>query len=176
MVPRSTRRPDGSPSASSPAPAVPAQAAVAAPMSVRRPLPRQRRDRGGGSVVARQKAGGATVYDAFSTFADPVTGESRRSCKRGFLTSAAATKYLRAQTSQVDAGSYVPPTRLTLEQYLGQCLDALRLAPQTVGNYRVWVHTRGLHQEAVHGSRTVSSGAGMSVPSRSVDRGPRRGA
>ena len=129
---RGTRRPDGSPSASSPAPAVPAQLAVAAPVSVRRSVPRQCRDRSGGSVVARQKAGGATVYDAFFTFADPVTGESRRSCRRGFPTSAAATKYLQAQTSQVDAGSCVPPIRLTAEQYLGQWLDVLRLAPQTV--------------------------------------------
>jgi len=41
----------------------------------------------------------------------------------------------------VDAGSYVPPTRLTLAAYLEQWLDSLRLAPQTVGNYRACVHT-----------------------------------
>jgi len=91
--------------------------------------------------VVRVKADGTAVYDAFFTFVDPATGLSRRSCKRGFVTSAAAGRYLRAQTTQVDAGSYVPPTRLTLAVYLEQWLDALRLAPQTVGNYRVWVQT-----------------------------------
>lgn len=117
------------------------QTPPAAARSDRQPKVRQRRDRGGGSVVARVKADGTTVYDAFFTFCDPATGAPRRSCKRGFPTSAAAGKYLRAQTTQVDARSYVPPTRLTLADYLEQWLDALRLAPQTVGNYRVWVRT-----------------------------------
>jgi len=116
-----------------------------APPSPRRsavaPKGRQRRDRGGGSVVARVKADGTAVCDAFLTFSDPATGIPRRSCKRGFVTSAAAGRYLRAQTTQVDEGSYVPPTKLTLADYLEQWLDALRLAPQTVGNYRVWVQT-----------------------------------
>ena len=123
----------------------PADDGPGASLPAGRPAPalrgRQRRDRGGGSVVVRVKADGTAVYDAFFTFVDPATGLSRRSCKRGFVTSAAAGRYLRAQTTQVDAGSYVPPTRLTLAVYLEQWLDALRLAPQTVGNYRVWVQT-----------------------------------
>jgi len=37
-------------------------------------VPRQRRDRGDDSAVARHGAGGATVYDAFSTLAEHLAG------------------------------------------------------------------------------------------------------
>lgn len=46
---------------------------------------------------------------------------------------------MRSQRTQVDGGNHVPPSRVTLAAYLQQWLDALRLAPQTVGDYRVWV-------------------------------------
>lgn len=126
------------PASSASRPAVPAAGRPGRRQDVRQPA-RQRRDRGDGSISSRRKADGSVVYDAYFGFPDPVTGELKRTCKRGFPSSTAASRYLRSQTAQVDAGSFVPPSRLVLADYLEQWLDALRLAPQTVGNYRVWV-------------------------------------
>ncbi len=143
MAPRSTTRHDGTSDPASSAPPDHTAHSPRRPRTVRdrpaddgpqpRPSPRRaagapkgrhRRDRGGGAVVARVRADGTTVDDAFFSFCDPATGAPRRSGKRGFPTSAAAGKYLRAQTTLIDAGNYVPPTRLTLADYLEQGLDA----------------------------------------------------
>lgn len=82
---------------------------------------RGRRDKGGGSISARTLANGAVVHDVYFTHSDPGAGATKRNCGRGFTTSAGAARYLRAQTSSVDEGSYVPPSRLLLRDYLEQC-------------------------------------------------------
>ena len=81
-----------------------------------------RRPAGDGSVSPRTKADGNVVYDVYWTFPDPVTGKIRRSCRRGFPTRAEGAAFLRAQTSQVDAGSFVPAST----EHLDAPLDQLR--------------------------------------------------
>ena len=95
--------------------------------------------RGDGSISERTKADGTIVYDTYWHYPDPITGKIKRACKRGFATRRDAARHLRTQTAAADAGSYVPPTRQRLDDYLEQWLGDLRLAPQTIAAYRTHV-------------------------------------
>jgi hypothetical protein len=95
--------------------------------------------RGDGSISERTKADGAIVYDTYWHYPDPITGKIKRAFRRGFATRRDAARHLKTQTAAADAGSYVPPTRQRLDDYLEQWLGALRLAPQTIAAYRTHV-------------------------------------
>jgi integrase len=92
--------------------------------------------RGDGSISERTRADGTVVYDTYWHYPDPVTGKIRRACKRGFPTRRDAARHLKTQTAAAEAGSYVPPSRQRLDEYLEQWLLGLRLAPQTMTAYR----------------------------------------
>ncbi len=108
-----------------------------------------RRPAGDGSVSPRTKTDGTVVYDAYWTYSDPLTGKVRRSCRRGFPTRAEGAAFLRAQTSQVDAGSFVPASTEHLGSYLDMWLGTLRLRRQTVQGYRNYV-TRHINPRIGH--------------------------
>jgi integrase len=95
--------------------------------------------RGDGSISERTKADGTIVYDTYWHYPDPITGKIKRACKRGFPTRRDAARHLKTQTAAAEAGSYVPPTRQRLDDYLEQWLGGLRLAPQTLAAYRTHV-------------------------------------
>jgi len=63
-------------------------------------------------------------------------GKPKRVQVRGFLTKSEAAKELRKVGTRIANNTYTAPTKLTVEQYLGQWLNGLRLRPGTVQSYR----------------------------------------
>jgi hypothetical protein len=106
---------------------------------VAHPRTNRRGRRGDGSISERTRADGTIVYDTYWHYPDPITGKIKRACKRGFATRRDAARHLKTQTAAADAGSYVPPARHRLDEYLEQWLGDLRLAPQTIAAYRTHV-------------------------------------
>jgi hypothetical protein len=74
---------------------------------------------------------------------DPYPGKRRQGSQRGFVTRKAADAALADKISQVNAGTYVAPSRQRLAVYLTIWLAGLRVKPTTLDNYRtaVEVHT-----------------------------------
>ena len=74
---------------------------------------------------------------------DPYTGNRRQGSQRGFATRKAADAALAEKVSQVNAGTYVQPSRQRLAVYLATWLAGLRVKPTTLDNYRTAaeVHT-----------------------------------
>lgn len=74
---------------------------------------------------------------------DPYTGERRQGSRRGFATRTVADKALTEVLGQVNAGTYVSPSRQRLGTYLSAWLAGLAVKPTTADNYRtaVEVHT-----------------------------------
>jgi integrase len=74
---------------------------------------------------------------------DPYTGKRRQGTQRGFVTRKAADAALADRIGQVNAGTYVAPSRQRLAVYLTTWLTGLRVKPTTLDNYRtaVEVHT-----------------------------------
>jgi integrase len=74
---------------------------------------------------------------------DPYTGKRRQGSQRGFVTRKAADAALADKIGQVNAGTYVAPSRQRLAVYLTTWLAGLRVKPTTLDNYRtaVEVHT-----------------------------------
>jgi integrase len=98
-------------------------------------MPRPKRPNGDGTIRPRQRADGTTVWDVAWSYRD-ADGRPRRKPKKGFRTEREARTFLRRVTSQVDTGSYVPPTNLTLGDWLEEWLEGLRLKPQTIAGYQ----------------------------------------
>lgn len=84
--------------------------------------------RGDGSITERTRSDGVVVYDAYWQFPDPISGEMRRTSKRGFASRREASRFVKTQTAAVDAGGYVPPNRQRLDAYLEQWLAGLRVS------------------------------------------------
>jgi hypothetical protein len=61
--------------------------------------------RGDGSISERTRVDGTVVYDTYWHHADPVTGKSKRACKRGFPTERDAAWHLKTQTAAAEAGA-----------------------------------------------------------------------
>jgi integrase len=74
---------------------------------------------------------------------DPYTGKRRQGSQRGFVTRKAADAALAEKIGQVNAGTYVAPSRQRLAVYLTTWLGGLRVKPTTLDNYRTAaeVHT-----------------------------------
>jgi integrase len=99
---------------------------------------RKQRPNGSGSICAQQRPGRPTSWVAYWSYKDPATGKSRRSSKR-FTTQAEAAKHLRKVTRDIDEGSWVKPTRITVGAYMDDWLRGLRHAPQTIAGWRIKV-------------------------------------
>ncbi len=67
---------------------------------------------------------------------DPGTGDRRQGSKSGFATRREADAYLADVLGEVNAGTYVAPSRQRLGDYLTDWLDGIRVRPTTHDNYR----------------------------------------
>lgn len=63
-------------------------------------------------------------------------GQRRVFLHRGFPTRRAAANALREQLGRVDRGAHVAPSRITVEQHMGEWLDGLQLGQSTISSYR----------------------------------------
>ena len=68
---------------------------------------------------------------------DPYTGNRRQGSQRGFATRKAADAALAEKVDQVNAGTYVAPSRQRLAVYLTTWLSGLRVKPTTLDSYRL---------------------------------------
>lgn len=95
-----------------------------------------RRGRGEGHVSSYETKGG-TRWRIVWGEVDPDTGRRARQRSRGgFATEREASRQLRRVLTSIDAGTYASPSHVTLERYVAEWLDGLRLSPSTVAGYR----------------------------------------
>ncbi|MCU1591976.1 MAG: Integrase [Frankiales bacterium] len=96
-----------------------------------------KRARGGnGHVGAYQLKDGTPRYRIAYRVTDPATGHTTNRTERGFASEKAAGKALRSALGKIESGSYVAPSRQTLEAYLLTWLDGHRVRASTLSSYR----------------------------------------
>ncbi len=93
-----------------------------------------RRQAGEGGISRYETSKGARYSIRY--YVPQEHGDARRVQLRGFLNKAAAAKELRKVSGRIEDNTYMSPTKLTIEQYLNQWLDGLRLRPGTMQGYR----------------------------------------
>lgn len=84
-------------------------------------MARTKATNGAGGIRTRTLADGSTVYDVHWSYRDSL-GARRCTEKRGFRTRRDAEQFRRRVTAQVDSGTFVAPTRVTLAEYLATYL------------------------------------------------------
>jgi len=94
--------------------------------------PRRRQAGEGGISEYATKAG--TRYLIKYGYARP-DGSKAVVLKRGYLTRRAAAAGLREQLSNVDRGTHVAPSNITVREHMTIWLDGLRKEPSTVASY-----------------------------------------
>lgn len=99
-----------------------------------------RRQRGEGGISEYKTAKG--VRYSIRYYVPQEHGDPKRVQIRGFLGKTEAAKELRKVSGKIESHTYTAPAKLTVEQYLTQWLDGLRLRPGTMQGYRrnVWLH------------------------------------
>jgi len=93
-----------------------------------------RRQRGEGGI-SEYKTGKGVRY-SIRYYVPQEYGDPKRVQIRGFLGKTEAAKELRKINGKIEDHTYRAPTKLTVEQYLNQWLDGLRLRPGTMQGYR----------------------------------------
>ena len=94
----------------------------------------RRRQAGEGGIGTYETARG-TQYSVLYYVPQP-QGKPKRVQVRGFLTKKDAAKELRKVSAKIETHTYSAPTKLTVEAYMNQWLDGLRLRPGTMQSYR----------------------------------------
>ena len=93
-----------------------------------------RRQAGEGGI-SKYKTSKGTRY-SIRYYVPQEHGHSQRVQVRGFLTKKDAATELRKVSGRIESHTYTVPGKLTVEQYLTQWLDGLRLRPGTMQSYR----------------------------------------
>ncbi len=93
-----------------------------------------RRQAGEGGISRYETSKGARY--SIRSYVPQEHGDPKRVQLRGFPNKAAAAKELRKVSGRIEDHTYMSPTKLTIEQYLNQWLDGLRLRPGTMQGYR----------------------------------------
>lgn len=93
-----------------------------------------RRQRGEGGISEYKTAKG--VRYSIRYYVPQEHGDPKRVQIRGFLGKTEAAKELRKVSGKIESHTYTAPAKLTVEQYLTQWLDGLRLRPGTMQGYR----------------------------------------
>jgi integrase len=113
--------------------------------------PRRRQAGEGGISEYATKAGTRYLIKYGYTRPD---GSKAVVLKRGYLTRRAAAAGLREQLSNVDRGTHVAPSNITVREHMTIWLDGLRKEPSTVASYQKNVR---LHVEPHIGSLRLSA-------------------
>lgn len=113
--------------------------------------PRRRQAGEGGISEYATKAGTRYLIKYGYTRQD---GSKAVVLKRGYLTRRAAAAGLREQLSNVDRGTHVARSKVTVAAHMGTWLDGLRREPSTVASYRKNVR---LHVEPTIGAVRLGS-------------------
>ncbi len=116
-----------------------------------------RRQAGEGGISKYKTSKGARYSIRY--YVSQEHGCSQRVQVRGFLTKKEAAKELRNVSGKIENHTYRAPARLTVETYLNQWLDGLRLRPGTMQSYRrnvrlhVVPYIGGIHLDKLTGTR-----------------------
>jgi len=116
-----------------------------------------RRQRGEGGISEYRTAKG--VRYSIRYYVPQEHGDPKRVQIRGFLGKTEAAKELRKVSGKIESHTYTAPAKLTVEQYLTQWLDGLRLRPGTMQGYRrnvrlhVVPHIGGVQLDKLTGTR-----------------------
>ena len=94
----------------------------------------RRRQAGEGSISEYATKAGPRFR--MKCWAPQPDGTRKQVLRRGFLTRKAAAEGLREQLADVDRGTHVAPSRMTVERHFDTWLDGLRKGPTTVASYR----------------------------------------
>lgn len=117
----------------------------------------RRRQSGEGGISEYATQAGPRFLIKYS--APDEAGNRRVILRRGFASRKDAAGALREQLGRVDRGAHVAPSKITVEQHLGEWLDGLQLGPSTIASYRKNVrlhlvpHIGQLRLEALTGTR-----------------------
>ncbi|MFD2093343.1 tyrosine-type recombinase/integrase [Blastococcus deserti] len=94
----------------------------------------RRRQAGEGSISEYATNAGPRFLIKY--WAPQSDGTRKQVLRRGFHTRKAAAEALREQLANIDRGTHVAPSRMTVEQHFATWLDGLRKGPTTVASYR----------------------------------------
>jgi integrase len=95
---------------------------------------RRRRQAGEGSISEYQTKAGPRFLIKYPVLQPD--GSRKAVLRRGYRTRRDAAAALRQQLSQVDRGTHVAPSKVTVEQHFTTWLDGLRKGPTTIASYR----------------------------------------
>lgn len=100
-----------------------------------------RADHGDGTILPRKLKSGKTVYDAWVSVLDPMTGKRARPAKRGLETRADAKRWIRKQQDEAEAGRRVLGKRgqLSFNECVQGWAETSPLKESTISDYlKTW--------------------------------------
>ena len=115
-----------------------------------------------GSIIKREGKNGVSWLLKYNAAPDPLTGERRQRYVTVKGTKKEAQAELRRLLSEIDKGTDVDPTNLTLREWSEQWLKKMesRVSPRTVEGYSDWLR---LHVLPTLGDKKLQSLRGIQI-------------